>query len=156
MSRSVMPKPPPADSKFWKVWEVGTRLNIALFRATKGRVGGKIPGSKARICIVHNVGRKSGQKRETPLIYLADGDNVVIVASKGGVDKHPAWFHNVMAMDAVEVELPGGGRKRMRPHVAEGAERARLWDALVGIYKPYADYQTYTSRQIPVVVLEPA
>ena len=151
-----MPKPPPPDSKFWKVWEVGTRINIALFRATKGRVGGKMPGSDARICIVHHVGRKSGQKRQSPLIYLADGDDVVIVASKGGVDKHPAWFHNVTAMDVVEVELPGGERRRTRPHVAEGPERERLWKRLVEIYKPYADYQTYTERQIPVVVLEPA
>lgn len=151
-----MPKPPPPDSKFWKVWEAGTRVNIALFRATKGRVGGKIPGSKARICIVHHVGRKSGAERQSPLIYLADGDNVVIVASKGGVDKHPAWFHNVTAMDTLEVELPGGERRRVRPHVAEGAERERLWPKLVDIYKPYADYQNHTTRQIPVVVLEPA
>ena len=85
-----MPKPPPADSKFWKAWEGLTRLNIVLFRATRGRVGGKIPGSKAGICIVHHVGRKSGAERESPLIYLPDGDNVVVVASKGGVDKHPA------------------------------------------------------------------
>ena len=116
-----------------------------------------MPGSKARICIVHHVGRKSGAaSAQSPLIYLADGDNVVVVASKGGVDKHPAWFHNVMAMDAVEVELPGGERRRMRPRVAEGDERERLWEQLVEIYKPYADYQTYTERQIPVVVLEPA
>ncbi len=151
-----MPKPPPADSSFWKVWEAGTRVNILLFRATRGRVGGKLPGFKARICILHHVGRKSGKKRVSPLIYLPDGDNVVVVASKGGVDKHPAWFHNVMAMDTTEVELPGGGRRTVRPRMAAGEERARLWPALVGIYKPYADYATYTTRQIPVVVLEPA
>jgi F420H(2)-dependent quinone reductase len=151
-----MPKPPPPDSTFWKVWEVGTRLNIVLFRATGGRLGGSLPGTKARICIVHHVGRKSGKKRESPLIYLADGDNVVVVASKGGVDRHPAWFHNLMAMESTEVELPGGGRRRVRPRVAEGAEREQLWPRLVGIYKPYADYQTYTERKIPVVVLEPA
>jgi deazaflavin-dependent oxidoreductase (nitroreductase family) len=132
-----------------------TRVNIWLFRATDGRVGGRLPGTKARICILHHVGRKSGKRRESPLIYLPDEDRVVVVASKGGVDQHPAWFHNVMAMDATEVELPGGGRRRVRPRVAEGAERERLWEQLVGIYKPYADYQTYTDRRIPVVVLEP-
>jgi F420H(2)-dependent quinone reductase len=151
-----MPKPPPADSPFWKAWEGFTRLNIVLFRATRGRVGGRMPGMKARICIVHHVGRKSGKKRQSPLIYLPDGDKVVVVASKGGVDKHPAWFHNVTAMDSVEVELPGGGRRRLRPRVADGEERARLWKELVEIYPPYAEYQTYTERQIPVVVLEPA
>ena len=150
-----MPKPPPAHSPFWKVWEAGTRVNIALFRATRGRVGGKMPGFKARICIVHHVGRKSGAKRQSPLIYLPDGERVVVVASKGGLDRHPAWFHNVTAMDAVEVELPGGERRRMRPRVAEGEERERLWTRLVDIYKPYAEYQTYTERRIPVVVLEP-
>jgi deazaflavin-dependent oxidoreductase (nitroreductase family) len=151
-----MPKPPPADSKFWKVWEGLTRVNIALFRATRGRLGGRVPGFKARICILHHVGRKSGQRRQSPLIYLPDGDNVVVVASKGGLDQHPAWFHNVMAMETTEVELPGGARRRVRPRVAEGAERERLWPLLVDIYKPYADYATYTTRRIPVVVLEPA
>ena len=151
-----MPKPPPPESSFWKLWEGFTRLNIALFRATGGRLGGRLPGTKARICILHHVGRKSGARRQSPLIYLEDGSNVVVVASKGGVDKHPAWFHNVMAMDATEVELPGGGRRTVRPRVAAGEERARLWPALVGIYKPYADYATYTTREIPVVVLEPA
>ena len=151
-----MPKPPPADSPFWNVWEGFTRLNIALFRATRGRVGGRLPGTKARICIVHHVGRKSGQRRQSPLIYLPDGDNVVVVASKGGSEKHPAWFHNVTAMESVEVELPGGARRRLRPRVAEGGERERLWQELVRIYKPYAEYQTYTERQIPVVVLDSA
>jgi deazaflavin-dependent oxidoreductase (nitroreductase family) len=72
------------------------------------------------------------------------------------VDKHPAWFHNLMAMDVAEVELPGGERRRVKPRVAEGSEREALWPRLVGIYGPYADYATYTERTIPVVVLEPA
>ena len=151
-----MPKPPPVDSKFWKAWEGLTRLNIVLFRATGGRVGGKLPGFGSRICILHHVGRKSGQPRQSPLIYLPDGEAVVVVASKGGVDRHPAWFHNVVAMDETDVELPGGVRRRVRPRVAEGSERERLWPRLVETYPPYADYATYTTREIPVVVLEPA
>ncbi|MEV4020546.1 nitroreductase/quinone reductase family protein [Nonomuraea angiospora] len=81
---------------------------------------------------------------------------MVIVASKGGVGAHPARFHNLMAMETTEVELPGGERRRVRPRLAEGEERAALWGRLVAMYKPYADYATYTERQIPVVVLEPA
>ena len=149
-----MAKPPPPDHPFWKLWEAGTRVNIALFRATRGRVGGSL--GKARILLLHHTGRRSGEHRVSPLIYLADGDDVVIVASKGGVDKHPAWFHNLMAMDSTEVELPGRERRRVRPRVAEGDERERLWERLVAMYKPYASYATYTERRIPVVVLERA
>jgi deazaflavin-dependent oxidoreductase (nitroreductase family) len=149
-----MPKPPPPDHRFWKLWEGFTRLNIALFRLTRGRIGGRI--GKAPILLLHHVGRRSGTHRVSPLIYLPDEPDCVVVASKGGVDRHPAWFHNLMAMDATDVELPGGERRRVRPRVAEGAERERLWPRLVAIYKPYADYATYTERQIPLVVLEPA
>ena len=79
----------------------------------------------------------------------------MIVASKGGVDKHPAWFHNLKANPETVVELPREGKRSVRARVAEGEERAELWDKAVAIYKPYAEYQTYTERQIPVVVLEP-
>lgn len=89
------------------------------------------------------------------LIYLDDDPDLVVVASKGGTDTHPAWFHNLMAMPETEVELPGGARRRVRPRVADGAERERLWARLVQIYRPYAAYATYTEREIPVVVLEP-
>ena len=151
-----MPKPPPPDSPFWKVFNVMTKVNTKVFRATDGRLGSRMPGFGSPICIVNHVGRKSGKPRTSPLIYLWDDPNVVIVASKGGVDKHPAWFHNVMAADTVEVELPKRGRKPFRARVAEGEEREQLWKRLVEVYKPYAEYQTYTSRKIPVVVLEPA
>lgn len=151
-----MPKPPPPSSPFWKVWEVGTRVNIALFRATGGRRGSKMFGTKSPILLLHHVGAKSGKKRVSPLIYVPDGERVLIVASKGGVDRHPAWFHNLRANPDTVVELPREGRRRVRARVAEGAERAELWDKAVAIYKPYAEYQTYTERQIPVVVLDPA
>ncbi|MCW0213959.1 MAG: nitroreductase family deazaflavin-dependent oxidoreductase [Pseudonocardia sp.] len=149
-----MPKPPPADSPFWKLFHLGTRVNLVLFRATKGKVGGRMGTSP--ILLLHHVGRRSGEARVSPLNYLDDAPDLVVVASKGGVDAHPAWFHNLMAMDSTEVELPGGERRRVRPRVAEGAERDALWPRLVEMYKPYAEYATYTERRIPVVVLEPA
>ena len=151
-----MPKPPPPGSFFWKAWEVGTRVNIGLFRVSGGRVGARMPGTRSPILLLHHVGAKSGKHRVSPLIYVPDGENVVIVASKGGVDRHPAWFHNLRANPETVVELPREGKRRVRARVAEGTERARLWEKAVAIYKPYAEYQTYTERQIPVVVLERA
>jgi F420H(2)-dependent quinone reductase len=149
-----MPKPPAPTSPYWKLQRQLARLNKFLFRKTRGKVGGKFLG--APVLLLDHVGRKSGQARTNPLIYLDDAPRLVIVASKGGTDAHPAWFHNLMAMATTEVELPGGERRRVRPRVAEGDERAALWERLVAIYKPYATYATYTEREIPVVVLEPA
>jgi deazaflavin-dependent oxidoreductase (nitroreductase family) len=150
-----MPKPPPAESRFWKVFEAGTRVNVVLFRLTKGKVGGKV-GKNARVLLLHHTGRKSGNERVSPLIYLDDAPDLVIVASKGGTTKHPAWFHNVTAMDTTLVELPGGEKRRVRPRVATAEERETLWPRLVAIYKPYEDYASYTERTIPLVVLQPA
>jgi deazaflavin-dependent oxidoreductase (nitroreductase family) len=148
-----MPKPPPVSSPFWKLWEGFTRVNVGLFRATNGRVGGRV--GKAPILLLHHVGAKSGTRRVSPLIYLPDGDDAVIVASKGGVERHPAWFHNLRANPDIEVELPREGRRAVRARVADDDERARLWPRLVGIYGPYETYQSYTTRKIPLVVLEP-
>jgi deazaflavin-dependent oxidoreductase (nitroreductase family) len=149
-----MPKPPPSSSPFWKLWEGLTRVNVALFRATGGRVGGRV--GKAPILLLHHTGARSGTERVSPLIYLPDGDDLVVVASKGGVDRHPAWFHNLGAHPDTEVEVPREGRRAVRARVvSDEAERARLWPRLVEIYRPYESYQTYTERKIPLVVLEP-
>jgi deazaflavin-dependent oxidoreductase (nitroreductase family) len=147
-------KPPPPTSRYWKLQRRLARLNTFLFRTTGGKVGGSFFGGAP--VLLHHVGRKSGEARISPLIYVDDSPRLVVVASKGGVDAQPAWFHNLTAMAATEVELPGGERRRVRPRVAEGAERARLWERAVAVYKPYAAYATYTERKIPVVVLEPA
>lgn len=148
-----MPKPPVSTSPYWKLQRQLARLNAVLFRRTRGKVGSRFLG--APVLLLNHVGRRSGQARTSPLIYLDDAPRLVVVASKGGTDDHPAWFLNLMAMESAEVELPGGQRRRVRPRVADGDERAALWDRLVAIYKPYAAYATYTQRQIPVVVLEP-
>jgi deazaflavin-dependent oxidoreductase (nitroreductase family) len=146
-----VPKPPPADSPFWKVFGVITTVNTKLFQATNGRVGGGF--GKVKLLLLHHVGRKSGRQRVTPLIYLRDDDRLVIVASKGGSDKHPAWFHNLMANPDTRVELPGE-KRAVRAREATEAERAGLWPRLVDMYRPYESYQTYTDRKIPLVVLE--
>lgn len=149
-----MPKAPRASSPYWALHRQLARLNKVLFRRTGGRVGGTFRG--APVLLLDHVGRRSGQARTNPLIYLDDGADLVVVASKGGSDQHPAWFHNLMAMPSTEVELPGGARRRVRPRLAEGARRAALWPRLVEIYPPYSAYAGYTDREIPVVVLEPS
>ena len=115
-----MPKPPPPSSPFWKVWEVGTRGHIGIFRATGGRLGARMPGTRSPILLLHHVGAKSGKKRVSPLIYVPDGERVAIVASKGGVDKHPAWFHNLKANPDTVVELPREGRRSVRARGRRG------------------------------------
>ena len=148
-----MPKPPPSSSPFWKLFNVGAGLNVHLYRLSGGKIGGRI--QKGRVLLLHHVGRKSGATRVTPLLFLPDGEDLVIVASKGGTDKNPAWFHNLMASPETTVEV-GRDTRRVRARRASEDERAQLWPRLVAIYKPYESYQTYTDRQIPVVVLEPA
>jgi len=105
---------------------------------------------------VWEVGAKSGKRRVSPLIYVPDGDDVVVVASKGGIDKHPAWFHNLRAHPETEIEVPREGKRRVRARVAGDAERERLWAKAVATYRPYEDYQGWTERRIPLVVLERA
>ena len=100
-------------------------------------------------------GRKSGVWRRTALIYGRDGDNYVIVASKGGDPKHPLWYLNLVDNPDVGVQV-GAEKLTARARVAEGEERARLWDRMAQIWPDYNAYQTRTDRQIPIVVLEPA
>lgn len=108
----------------------------------------------APVLLLHHKGAKSGKERITPLIYLDDGDRLAVVASKGGTDKNPAWFHNLMANPETQVEV-GRDTRRVRARKANDEERSALWPRLVDIYSDYAEYQTYTDRTIPVVVLDP-
>jgi F420H(2)-dependent quinone reductase len=126
-------------------------IHAALYRLTGGKVGGRMRG--APVLLLTATGRKSGKRRTTPLLYSRDSGNLVVIASKGGDPRHPAWYLNLQGHDA-EVEI-GRERKRVRAHDAEGEERERLWALMVELYAPYADYQTKTTRRIPVVVLEP-
>jgi proline iminopeptidase len=99
-------------------------------------------------------GRKSGDKYLFPLFYGRAGDGYFIVASKGGAPEHPGWYRNLLAHPEVEIQV-GTEKMRARARTASGAERARLWEEGVKIWPPYADYQRKTTREIPVVVLDP-
>lgn len=148
-----MPKPPASTSPLWKLVHLVSRLDLALLRATKGR---RSFVTNAPTLVLHHVGRRSGQARTSPLLFLDDSPDLVIVASKGGTDRNPDWYHNLMAMPIAEVELPGRQRRAVAPRLATDTERADLWPRLVAMYPDYADYASYTDRTIPVVVLEPA
>jgi deazaflavin-dependent oxidoreductase (nitroreductase family) len=137
-------------------WPVLRRLmggHAFVYRATSGLLGHRFPGAPPTLLLEH-VGAKSGVRRVSPLSYLADGPNVVIVASKGGHPKHPAWFHNVGAHPDTTVQI-GRERRAVRARVADPAERARLWPQVVAMYGGYSGYQARTAREIPLVILEP-
>lgn len=138
------------------MWPVLTQLmkgHTIVYRATGGRIGHRFPGAPPSLLLDH-VGAKSATKRTTPLTYVRDGDNFVLVASKGGHPKHPAWFHNLRANPDVTIQV-GSERKAVRARVATPEERARLWPKVVAAYSGYAGYQERTEREIPLVILEP-
>ncbi|MGH2722531.1 MAG: nitroreductase family deazaflavin-dependent oxidoreductase [Actinomycetota bacterium] len=123
-----------------------------VYRRTGGRVGGRL--ARSPVLLLTTTGRRTGKARTTPLLYLADGDRLVIVASYGGDDRAPAWYRNLEANREVAVEV-GRSRRFMQAEDAAGDERERLWERLTRMYPPYHDYQARTSRRIPVVVLTP-
>ena len=147
--------PPPSSSRIWKAFNGVTKLNTLVYRLSGGRIGNKLPGSGAPVILVHHVGKRSGEHRVTPLIGLADGERWLIVASKGGTDKHPAWYHNLSANPETEIEV---GRKRIPVNARriEGEERAEAWPKLVDVYPPYDEYEQFAGdRVIPVLSLDP-
>jgi deazaflavin-dependent oxidoreductase (nitroreductase family) len=127
--------------------------NVWVYRLSGGRIGGRFLRG-APILLLTTTGRKSGQPRTAPLLYLEDGENLVLVASKGGMSHHPVWFLNLEANSDVEVEI-GATRRKMRARRASGEEKAALWSRLVEMYRDYDDYQARTDRDIPVVILAP-
>jgi deazaflavin-dependent oxidoreductase (nitroreductase family) len=136
-------------------WPVLRRLtggHTFIYKASGGLIGHRIPGGPSMLLLDH-IGAKSGTKRTAPLLYISDGDNVVLVASKGGYPKNPAWFYNLKAHPETTVQI-GRERRPVRARVATPAEHERLWPKAVKTYSGYADYQKRTERKIPLVVLE--
>jgi len=137
----------------WRLFYLGTDVHTLLYRLSRGLVGHRMPGMPAMLLLDH-VGAKSGKARTTPLVYIEDGDAFVIVASKGGHPKHPAWFHNLRANPETTIQV--GPRKiPVTARVATDAERERLWPEVVRAYSGYEGYQRRTDRKIPLVMLEP-
>jgi deazaflavin-dependent oxidoreductase (nitroreductase family) len=142
-----------ASRLLWRTFGVGTSLHVATYRATRGLVGhGGRLGAPPMLLLDH-VGAKSGKRRTSPLVYVRDGDDLVIVASKGGHPRHPAWFHNLRAHPETTVQV-GSERRAVHARVATPAERRRLWRKAVEVWAGYDGYQRRTDREIPLVILE--
>lgn len=127
--------------------------HVALYRRSGGRLGHKPPFAPPMLLLDH-VGARSGVRRTSPLVYTRDGEDYVLVASKGGYPRHPAWFHNVCAHPDTTIQV---GRRTLQVHarVASDEERERLWPLCVATYGGYVGYQERAGRTIPVVVLSP-
>jgi deazaflavin-dependent oxidoreductase (nitroreductase family) len=144
---------PSVQDRLWPVLRHVMGLHATVYKVSGGRIGHKLPGVPPTLLLDH-VGAKSGTDRTTPLTYLADGDDFVIVASKGGYPKNPAWFHNLRANPDTTVQI-GSEHRPVHARVANPDERTRLWPKVVAIHSGYADYQERTEREIPLVILEP-
>lgn len=123
---------------------------IEEFRANAGVVSGQFAG--AALLLLTTTGAKSGQQRTAPMMYLPDGDRMVVFASQLGAPSHPGWYHNLVTHPAVTVEA-GSERFAATAVAATGEERQRLWAAAAALYPFLTDHQAKTTRQIPVVVL---
>jgi F420H(2)-dependent quinone reductase len=137
-------------------WPLLRRLmgvHAHVYRLTNGVVGHRFPGAPPMLLLDH-VGAKSGTKRTTPLVYVDDAPDVVLVASKGGHPRNPAWYHNLRANPDTTVQI-GAARRAVHARVATSVQRERLWPKAVATYAGYSGYQERTDREIPLVILEP-
>lgn len=125
--------------------------HVQKYRETDGKEGHDWNGTQA--LILTTTGRKSGAARDSALIYGLSGDNPVIVASKGGAPAHPEWYLNLTDQPEVEVQI-WGERFPAQARTATGEERTELWTEMLKHWPQYAEYQTKTGREIPVVVLD--
>ena len=130
------------------------KVHPQVYRLTGGRLLPD-PLGRSKTVLVDQVGRRSGVRRTTPLLYLADGDDVVVIASKGGSHRHPAWWLNLREMDETTIQI-GGERRRVKVREATHEERERLWPEVVKVWPDYATYQKRTDRRIPLGILSPA
>jgi len=154
-------KPEGLDGEFARrVIKVMAAVNVRVYKLTRGRIGGTWRVGAAwkqpvPICLLEHTGRRTGKRRTTPLVYLRDGERLVVVASQAGRPRDPLWYRNLQADPAVTVQVRGE-RWPAHARTADATERAELWPRLVALYSDYDSYQSWTEREIPVVVLEPS
>ena len=129
---------------------------VELYERTNGAEGTTLRDTGLPVIIVTNKGNKTGAVRKTPLMRVVDGNNYVLVASRGGAPEHPVWYHNLKADPNVEIRDIDVVRSMTVREVDDSAERSRLWEIAVKAYPPYKEYQEKTDRKIPVFLAEPA
>jgi F420H(2)-dependent quinone reductase len=137
----------------WRAWQAFTQAHVAAYRLSGGRLGRTFRG--APVLLLDHVGRKSGTRHTSPLIFARDGDDLLIVASKGGSHKDPLWWPNLRERPRTTVQV-GSEKREVIARQASAEEKKRLWPIVVDVYAPYDEYQKKTSRDIPVIVLERA
>ena len=138
----------------WPLLRRLMRVHVALYRVTDGRIGRRMPGLPPMLLLEH-VGAKTGKRYTTPLVYMEDGDDFVVVGSKGGHPQHPGWVHNLRAVPDAEVQV-GARRIEVRAREATPDERRRLWPRVVAHNPRWGRYQQRTERTVPLVVLRPS
>jgi deazaflavin-dependent oxidoreductase (nitroreductase family) len=126
--------------------------HVRIYRATGGRILGR--AENAPMLLLEHVGRKSGRRRTTPLVYVRDAADVLVIASMGGSPKHPAWFLNLREMDETQIQI-GSRRERVRPEILSDEDKRTHWPRIVQTWPAYQAYQDRTDREIPVVRLKP-
>src|SRR3954451_24443023 len=144
-SRFSMSLPP------WLLRATG-KMNVPLYRLSRGRIGGRV--GRAPVLLLTTTGRKSGVERTAPVLYMRDGERLVVIGSNAGNVKPPAWALNLRANGDAVVEV-GADKRSVRARVAEGEERVELWRRMNVQYHGFEDYRERTSRDIAVFVLEP-
>lgn len=130
-----------------------SRFHVFVYRLTRGRIGGRL--GRHRVLLLTTTRRNPGKSLTVPLLYLEDAGSVIVVASKGGSPKHPAWYFNLEREPTCAVRIMGE-RIAMRAEIVAGAEREPLWERVVAEYAGYAGYQRKTERIIPLVRLHPS
>ena len=129
------------------------RAQTWMYKKSGGRIGGTFLQG-APVALLTTTGRKSGQARVSPLLYLREGDRVVLVASKGGAAANPLWYLNLKANPKVSVQIKDEVLT-LTARDATDDERTRYWPKLVAMYSSFDDYQSWTDRVIPVVICDP-
>ena len=131
------------------------RDQVELYEGSGGKDGTTLRETGLPVIVVTNRGNRTGAIRKTPLMRVKDGNNYLLVGSKGGAPKNPVWVYNLRAHADVEIQDETAVHNMRVREVEQGEERARLWDLAVAAFPPYAEYQNKTSRLIPVFIAEP-
>jgi deazaflavin-dependent oxidoreductase (nitroreductase family) len=143
-----------SEAGSWFYINIAMRADRVLLPLSRGRASISVG---QQVGMLETVGAKSGEVRRIPLLFIRDGNHVILIASMGGAPRHPAWLHNIRANPRVRFLGPGGTTGDYVAREAEGDERARLWDEAVDYYAGYAEYKVRAGkREIPIVVLERA